>query len=139
MRPRASDPVFVEVAWSRLISVVEQEAQALLRTAFTNIVRESGDLSAGVFDLEGRMVAQAVTGTPVTSTRWPWRGARAARAGPGRSPGDVLPPTTRGGLGHLNDITVVTPVFHRGASSATPKHARHGHRRPRHHRTPRLP
>ena len=59
MKARATDPVFVEVAWSRLISVVEQEAQALLRTAFTNIVRESGDLSAGVFDLEGRMVAQA--------------------------------------------------------------------------------
>ena len=64
MRRRPSDPVFVEVAWSRLIAVVEQEAQALLRTAFTNIVRESGDLSAGVFDLAGRMVAQAVTGTP---------------------------------------------------------------------------
>ena len=64
MKRRASDPVFVEVAWSRLIAVVEQEAQALLRTAFTNIVRESGDLSAGVFDLQGRMVAQAITGTP---------------------------------------------------------------------------
>ncbi|MGG7377401.1 hydantoinase B/oxoprolinase family protein, partial [Escherichia coli] len=27
-------------------------------------VREAGDLSAGVFDRHGRMLAQAVTGTP---------------------------------------------------------------------------
>ena len=34
------------------------------RTSFTPIVRESGDLSAVVFDARGRMLAQAVTGTP---------------------------------------------------------------------------
>ena len=50
--------------WNRLIAVVEEQAQALLRTAFGAVAREAGDLSAGVYDRGGRMLAQAVTGTP---------------------------------------------------------------------------
>ena len=73
--------------WDRLISVVEEQAQTLMRAAFSPIVRESGDISAGIFDLEGRMMAQAVTGTPghintmAASVRHlirhfpPWRGS----------------------------------------------------------------
>src|ERR1700754_4165663 len=53
-----------QIAWNRLIAVVEEQAQALRRTAFSPIVRESGDLSAGYFDPSGRMIAQAITGTP---------------------------------------------------------------------------
>jgi len=117
MKRRASDPVFVEVAWSRLISVVEQEAQALLRTAFTNIVRESGDLSAGVFDLQGRMVAQAITGTPGHINSMALAVPHVLRGVPPATlvPGDVLATNDPWlNSGHLNDITVVTPVFHRG-------------------------
>jgi N-methylhydantoinase B len=117
VKARASDPVFVEVAWSRLISVVEQEAQALLRTAFTNIVRESGDLSAGVFDLQGRMVAQAITGTPGHINSMALAVGHVLRSiGPETlGPGDVLATNDPWlASGHLNDITVVTPVFHRG-------------------------
>ncbi|MBY9039546.1 hydantoinase B/oxoprolinase family protein, partial [Pseudomonas fluorescens] len=51
----------LQIMWHRLIAVVEEQAQVLLRTAFSPIVRECGDLSAGVFDLKGRMLAQAVT------------------------------------------------------------------------------
>src|SRR6188768_4196117 len=54
----------LQIMWNRLIAVVEEQAQVLLRTAFSPIVRECGDLSAGVFDMKGRMLAQAVTGTP---------------------------------------------------------------------------
>ena len=50
--------------WNRLIAVVEEQAQTMIRTAFSTTVREAGDLSAGIFDLQGRMLAQAVTGTP---------------------------------------------------------------------------
>ena len=53
-----------QVMWNRLLSVVEEQAQALIRTAFSTSVREAGDLSAGVYDEQGRMLAQAVTGTP---------------------------------------------------------------------------
>src|SRR4029450_8531102 len=60
----AMDPVTLEICWSRLIGGGSEQAAALMRTSFTSIVRESGDLSAGVFDRRGFMVAQAVTGTP---------------------------------------------------------------------------
>src|ERR671935_782372 len=54
----------LQIMWSRLVAVVEEQAQTLVRTAFSTSVREAGDLSAGVFDAQGRMLAQAVTGTP---------------------------------------------------------------------------
>ena len=56
--------VAYQVMWNRLISVVEEQAQALVRTAFSTSVREAGDLSAGVYNEAGEMLAQAVTGTP---------------------------------------------------------------------------
>lgn len=58
------DTIHMQVMWNRLISVVEEQAMALIRTAFSTSVREAGDLSAGIFDKRGRMLAQAVTGTP---------------------------------------------------------------------------
>ena len=57
------DEIQIQILWNRLLSIVEEQAQALIRTAFSTSVREAGDLSAGVFDLKGRMLAQAVTGT----------------------------------------------------------------------------
>jgi N-methylhydantoinase B len=112
---RRLDPILLEVLWNRLISVVEEQARALMRTSFTSVVRESGDLSAGVFDRRGRMVAQAVTGTPghintmATSVHHFLREIPAASL----EPGDVMitnhPQQT---AGHLNDFTVITPIFH---------------------------
>src|SRR5260370_27418016 len=64
-RPNAAlAQIHTQIMWSRLIAVVEEQAQTMIRTAFSTSVREAGDLSAGVFDREGRMLAQAVTGTP---------------------------------------------------------------------------
>ena len=60
----ALDEIRKQVMWNRLIAVVEEQAQTMIRTAFSTTVREAGDLSAGVFDREGNMLAQAVTGTP---------------------------------------------------------------------------
>ena len=62
--PAGLDLLHDQIMWSRLLSVVEEQAQTLVRTAFSTPVREAGDLSAGVFDLSGRMLAQAITGTP---------------------------------------------------------------------------
>jgi N-methylhydantoinase B len=118
---RPTDPVFVEVAWNRLTSIVEQEAQALLRTAFTTIVRESGDLSAGVFDTRGLMIAQAVTGTPghINSMALAVENVLKVCPRDALEPGDVLATNDPWlASGHLNDITVVTPVFHRGRLAA---------------------
>lgn len=116
MKPNHRE-VSYQVMWNRLISIVEEQAQALIRTAFSTSVREAGDLSAGVYDRQGQMLAQAVTGTPghvnamaaavshfirrigldnmfvddVYITNDPWEGT-----------------------GHLHDITVVSPSFYQG-------------------------
>ena len=103
-----------QLVWNRLLAIVEEQAQTLMRTAFSTVVREAGDLSAGVFDTRGAMLAQAVTGTPGHVN------AMAASVGKflGRyplaelAPGDVLVTNDPwDGTGHLNDFTVVTPVF----------------------------
>ncbi len=60
----AFDAVELEILWQSLISTVNEQARALQRAAFSPIVREAGDLANAVFDRRGRMVAQAVTGTP---------------------------------------------------------------------------
>ncbi len=108
------DPVTLEVCWNRLIGIVNEQAAALQRTSFTSVVREAGDLSAGVFDRRGWMVAQAVTGTPghINSMALAQRHFLAAYPLETLHPGDVLitndPWKTSG---HLNDVTISTPIF----------------------------
>ncbi len=108
------DQLEEDVLWNRLISVVNEQAAALMRTSFTSIVREAGDLSAGVFDRRGRMIAQAVTGTPghINSMATCMRHFLARYPTDSLKPGDVLitndPWMT---ASQLNDITVVTPIF----------------------------
>jgi len=110
----AIDPVTLEVLWTRLIQVTNEQAAALMRTSFTPIVREVGDLSAAVFDARGLMLAQAVTGTPghINSLATGMKHFVAAYPPRTLSPGDVLitndPWMTSG---QLNDLSVVTPVF----------------------------
>ncbi|MGI9488736.1 MAG: hydantoinase B/oxoprolinase family protein [Geminicoccaceae bacterium] len=106
-----------QVMWNRLISVVEEQAQALVRTAFSTSVREAGDLSAGVYDISGHMLAQAVTGTPGHVNAMAEAVAHFIRR-IGREnifEGDVyITNDPWEGTGHLHDITVVSPSFHSG-------------------------
>src|SRR6202008_1749494 len=107
----------LQIMWNRLIAVVEEQAQTLLRTAFSSIVREAGDLSAGVFDRAGRMLAQAVTGTPghvnsmANAVIHFLKEFPLARMKPAHHHIPNDPWLTSG---HLHDITVVTPSFYRG-------------------------
>lgn len=113
----ALSQIHMQIMWSRLIAVVEEQAQTLVRTAFSTPVREAGDLSAGVFDRDGNMLAQAVTGTPghVNSM------AAAVKHFLDAFPLDTMkegdhyitndPWLT---CGHLHDLTVVSPTFLRG-------------------------
>ena len=109
--------VAFQVMWNRLISVVEEQAQALVRTAFSTSVREAGDLSAGVYNAEGLMLAQAVTGTPGHVNAMADAVAHFIRR-IGReniNEGDVyITNDPWEGTGHLHDITVVSPSFRGG-------------------------
>jgi N-methylhydantoinase B len=106
-----------QIMWNRLIAVVEEQAQTMIRTAFSTTVREAGDLSAGIFDLHGRMLAQAVTGTPghVNSMMESVGHFLAKFPAAGMQPGDhYITNDPWLGTGHLHDLTVVTPAFHGG-------------------------
>lgn len=106
-----------QLIWSRLVSATEEQAQTVIRTAFSQSVRECGDLSAGLFNRRGDMIAQAVTGTPghVNAMaisikhfieRFPVDGMR---------PGDVYCTNDPWlSVGHYHDVTVVTPAFYKG-------------------------
>ena len=109
--------VAYQVMWNRLISIVEEQAQALVRTAFSTSVREAGDLSAGVYDVEGRMLAQAVTGTPGHVNAMADAVAHFIRRIGANNifEGDVyITNDPWEGTGHLHDITMVTPSFYQG-------------------------
>jgi N-methylhydantoinase B len=104
----------VQIMWNRLLSVVEEQGQTLVRTAFSTSAREAGDISAGVFDLRGRMLAQAVTGTPGHIN------TMAASVGhfldvfpvADMQEGDVyITNDPWKGTGHLYDLVVVSPTF----------------------------
>src|ERR1700733_9709257 len=106
-----------QIMWNRLIAVVEEQARIMIRTAFSTTVREAGDLSAGIFDLNGRMLAQAVTGTPGH--------VNSMMEGVGNFLAKFPVETMREGdhfitndpwlgTGHLHDLTVVSPAFRQG-------------------------
>ncbi len=108
----------LQVMWNRLLAVVEEQGQALVRAAFSPIVRECGDISAGIFDRQGRMLAQAVTGTPGHINTM----AEAVKTLVGQfgnsamAPGDIfLTNDPWIASGHLNDFLLMMPVFHGGA------------------------
>ncbi len=106
-----------QVMWNRLIAVVEEQAQVMIRTAFSTTVREAGDLSAGIFDLDGRMLAQAVTGTPGHVNSMMESVGHFLRRFPAHTMHEGDHYITNDpwlGTGHLHDLTVVTPAFHRG-------------------------
>lgn len=111
---RTFDAVELEVLWSSLIATVNEQAKALQRAAFSPIVREAGDLANALFDRRGRMVAQAVTGTPghINSLAIATRNVLDVHPVDSIRPGDVLitndPYKT---AGQLLDVTVLVPVF----------------------------
>lgn len=119
--PTSLGKIQMQIMWDRLIAVVEEQAQTLIRTAFSSSTREAGDVSAGVYNLRGEMLAQAVTGTPghVNAMaesvghfllKFP---VETMKAGDSFVTNDPWK-----GTGHLHDFTVVTPVFRDAAPVA---------------------
>jgi N-methylhydantoinase B len=117
MEYKVIDPVTLEVIWNRFLSVANEQQDALIRTAFSTIVRESQDLACGMFDTKGRMIAQSLSGTPghINAMATSMKHFLAAFPPDKLSPGDVLitndPWQT---AGQINDITITTPIFRNG-------------------------
>ncbi len=115
---RDFDPITLEVCWNRLISIANEQAATMVNSAFSAVLGEMEDLSAGIFDRSGTMIAQCVQGAPGHLGTLGAGMKHFVRAFPPQAlkPGDVLITNDPWLVsGHKHDITVVTPVF-RGRS-----------------------
>ena len=114
---RSRSGIELQIMWDRLMSIVEEQGQVLMRTAFSPIVRECGDISAGIFDRDGNMLAQALTGTPghINTMAEAVKQMLPFFSVPDMAPGDVYMTNDPWlGAGHLNDIVLLAPIFHGG-------------------------
>lgn len=111
------DPVEIGIIWSRLASVADEMVSALVRTAFSTMVRESGDYSCMMFDAEGRLLVQGAASVPSFTGTGPHTLRQMLAVIPPASlrDGDILITNDPWiGTGHVYDINVVKPVFHQG-------------------------
>lgn len=108
------DPLALEIAWSRLVTVVDEMQAALRRTAFSTIVGAANDLGCDILDSRGWLIAHATTSNPVFNLTLPnlVRSLRDIFPPEDLRPGDVL--ITNDPwlvVGHLPDFAIVTPIF----------------------------
>src|SRR5277367_2103942 len=109
--------ITLEVLWTRLISIVDEAAAALVRTSFSTVVRESNDFACVLTDPHGGSLAQATDSIPSFIGTVPRTITHFLKEFPpdALAPGDILITNDIWlGTGHLPDITVAKPIFHRG-------------------------
>jgi N-methylhydantoinase B len=118
MKPATTfDPVTLQILWSRLISIADEAAAALLRTSFSTIVRESNDFATVLMDANGDSLAENSIGIPSFVGLLPrtLRHMLADIPKDSLKPGDCLITNDPWmGTGHLLDITMAAPIFHKG-------------------------
>lgn len=110
------DAVVLEVLWRRLIALTDEAAGTLVRSSFCTIVRESNDYACVLMDSAGRSVAQSSVSVPSFLGTLPITCKHFLQRFPAASlePGDVLLTNDPWlATGHLPDMTMITPVFHR--------------------------
>lgn len=111
------DPITLEVYWNRLISIADEAATGLLRTAFSTIVRESNDFATVVMDRNGDSIAENTGGIASFSCILPKTTKSFLERFPAETwrPGDcVITNDPWLATGHLPDFTAVSPIFHKG-------------------------
>ncbi len=111
------DPITLEIQWQRLVNIVDEIDNAVIRTSFSTIVGESHDFGCALMDAEGSGLAQAQWSPPQFCTMLP----RTTKAMLQRFPaatlqeGDVLATNDPWiGSTHLPDYNLISPVFHKG-------------------------
>ena len=111
------DPVTLEIWWSRLVTIADEAAAALVRTAFSTIVRESNDFATVLMDARADSLAENTGGIASFSCILPRTTKHFLDKFPLQTwrPGDcVITNDPWLATGHLPDITVVMPIFHNG-------------------------
>jgi N-methylhydantoinase B len=116
------DPIVTSVIQHRLLAIVEEMGEAMLRTSYSQILNSSRDFSTAICDLDGRLIAQAEH-VPIHVGALPF----AAKAvteffGDDIHRGDVflLSDPYHGG-NHLPDLTAFVPVFEGANGDGRPR------------------
>ena len=110
------DAITLEILWRRLISIVDESDAAVARTAFSSLLRDAHDYTCMFTDARGRELAQGTLATPGQSGAMALGIKQLVRGLPADShrPGDVYITNDPWALaGHLNDVCVLSPIFHR--------------------------
>jgi N-methylhydantoinase B len=113
MAQRNVDPVTLTVVWNSLVSITDEMGGALRRTAFSEAVREGEDFSTGLFDRQGRLIAQG-NFTPGHLGAMPYVVQNVLSYIPPETlaPGDMLATNDAYlGGGHFPDMFLVAPIF----------------------------
>lgn len=111
------DPVSLEIMWSRLISIADESAAALVRTAFSTLVRESNDFTTVLLDADCNCLAENSGGIPSFVGVVPGTVKAMLEYIPIEDwrPGDCMITNDPWiGSGHLPDVTMASPIFFRG-------------------------
>jgi N-methylhydantoinase B len=111
-----ADPITVSVLTHRFEAIVQEMGEAMLRTAYSQILNSSRDFSTAICDHQARVVAQA-DHVPIHVGAIPWAVESVSKAFEGQvRPGDVyLLNDPYHGNNHLPDLTAFVPVFVEGA------------------------
>ncbi len=110
------DPVTLEILWRRLVSIVDEADAAVVRTAFSSVLRDSHDYTCMFTDSRGRELAQGTLASPGQSGAMALGIKKLVNSRPADffRPGDVFITNDPWALaGHLNDVCVLSPVFYR--------------------------
>ncbi len=115
------DPVTLEILWRRLISIVDESDSTVARTAFSSLLRDAHDYTCMFTDRRGRELAQGSFATPGQAGAMALGIQKLVHGLPADSlrPGDVFITNDPWALaGHLNDVCVLSPIFHKGQTVA---------------------
>jgi len=100
--------------WRRLDGIVDQVAETFLRAAFSVVVRDNYDMAFSLFDADGRQLTQSKRSIPSFLGTLPRTLDAVLEKFPKSKlePGDVIISNNAWiGTGHLNDISMVHPIF----------------------------
>ena len=115
MAEECFDPIGLEIMWSRLISIADEMWTTVLRTAVSTIIGAAQDFGCEIMDAHGNSVAHSQRSMPVFNLVMPTvtRAVMARYPVATMRPGDVFATNDPWiCAGHLDDIAIVSPVFH---------------------------
>ena len=120
MTTKNIDPITLEVMRNAFYSISEEMNAALIRASYSTNIKDRRDASCAIYTATGDIVvvAQSEMGTPLHMGTMHSAVRTALDAYPfdDLSPGDAVAMNNPypGGPGHLNDLCLISPVFHEG-------------------------